>query len=407
MALHNLPKSLFCIIVLMAMTYETHCLRLGISAKKTKPIGLCQSSFMVHKYRCEEVHVTTKDGFNLSLQRISKGRNTRGENHKSRRPPVLLQHGLFVDGITWLMNSPEHNLPMILVEQGFDVWISNLRGTKYSRSHKSLRPNQREFWNWSWDELATFDLPAIVDHIYKVTGQKIHYVGHSMGTLIVLASLSERHLVDKLKSTVLLCPIAYSSHMKAQLAIIAAKAFLGEIGEMFGLAEFNPKEKPVVDFIDILCHIGGLNCYDLMATCTGKNCCLNTSTVDLFMKHEPQSTSLKNLVHFSQTVRDGVLRKFKYNTVNENMKHYGSKLPPVYNLSNIPHDFPIFLSHGGKDALSDAQDVRYLLDDLKFHNVNKIHTHFVEKYAHVDFIMGLDGKDIVYNHIISFFRYYN
>ncbi|CAN0924652.1 Triacylglycerol lipase 2 [Linum grandiflorum] len=360
MALHNLPKSLFCIIVLMAMTYETHCLRLGISAKKTKPIGLCQSSFMVHKYRCEEVHVTTKDGFNLSLQRISKGRNTRGENHKSRRPPVLLQHGLFV-----------------------------------------------EFWNWSWDELATFDLPAIVDHIYKVTGQKIHYVGHSMGTLIVLASLSERHLVDKLKSTVLLCPIAYSSHMKAQLAIIAAKAFLGEIGEMFGLAEFNPKEKPVVDFIDILCHIGGLNCYDLMATCTGKNCCLNTSTVDLFMKHEPQSTSLKNLVHFSQTVRDGVLRKFKYNTVNENMKHYGSKLPPVYNLSNIPHDFPIFLSHGGKDALSDAQDVRYLLDDLKFHNVNKIHTHFVEKYAHVDFIMGLDGKDIVYNHIISFFRYYN
>lgn len=33
----------------------------------------------------------------------------------------------------------------------------------------------------------------------------------------------------------------------------------------------------------------------------GKNCCLNASTVDLFLKNEPQSTSTKNMVHLAQS----------------------------------------------------------------------------------------------------------
>ena len=33
----------------------------------------------------------------------------------------------------------------------------------------------------------------------------------------------------------------------------------------------------------------------------GKNCCLNASTVELFLKNEPQSTSTKNLVHLAQS----------------------------------------------------------------------------------------------------------
>ena len=46
------------------------------------------------------------------------------------------------DGMQWLMNLPEQNLPMILAENGFDVWIANARGTKYSRRHTSLNPSE-------------------------------------------------------------------------------------------------------------------------------------------------------------------------------------------------------------------------------------------------------------------------
>lgn len=36
------------------------------------------------------------------------------------------------------------------------------------------------FWNWSWDELVAYDLPATFQYVHDQTGQKLHYVGHSL-----------------------------------------------------------------------------------------------------------------------------------------------------------------------------------------------------------------------------------
>lgn len=45
------------------------------------------------------------------------------------------------DGVTWLLNSPDRNLPLILADNGFDVWIANTRGTRFSRRHTSMDPS--------------------------------------------------------------------------------------------------------------------------------------------------------------------------------------------------------------------------------------------------------------------------
>jgi lysosomal acid lipase/cholesteryl ester hydrolase len=61
------------------------------------------------------------------------------------------------------------------------------RGNTYSRSHIALAPEDVEFWNFSWDEMASGDLPAIIDYVIAATGQPtIGYVGkpddvHSAG----------------------------------------------------------------------------------------------------------------------------------------------------------------------------------------------------------------------------------
>ena len=108
---------------------------------------------------------------------------------------------------------------------------------------------------------------------------------------------------------------------------------------------------------------------------------------------------------FISAVRDGVLAKYNYGRPDYNVLHYGEASPPMYNLSNIPNNLPLFISYGGRDALSDPRDVGLLLDSLKHHDVDKMTVQFIKDYAHADFIMGVDAKDLVYNALVSFFKH--
>ncbi|GAB4847960.1 hypothetical protein Ancab_027022 [Ancistrocladus abbreviatus] len=47
--------------------------------------------------------------------------------------------------MTRLLNPPDQNLPMILADSGFDVWIANTRGTRFSRNHLFLDPSNRVY----------------------------------------------------------------------------------------------------------------------------------------------------------------------------------------------------------------------------------------------------------------------
>jgi lysosomal acid lipase/cholesteryl ester hydrolase len=146
------------------------------------------------------------------------------------------------------------------------------------------------------------DMPAIVDYVCSHTGQKPHYVGHSMGTLVALAAFSEGRMVDKLKSAALLSPVAYLSHITTPIGVVLAKAFAGElISDLLGIAEFNPASPQVSNLVRTFCRKPGMNCYDLLTSFTGKNYCLNNSAADIFLKYEPQPTSTKTLIHLAQS----------------------------------------------------------------------------------------------------------
>ena len=42
----------------------------------------------------------------------------------------------------------------------------------------SLPPEGAPFWDFSWDEMAAYDLPANVDHVLAATGHsQLAYVG--------------------------------------------------------------------------------------------------------------------------------------------------------------------------------------------------------------------------------------
>jgi len=128
-------------------------------------------------FRVEQHQVETSDGYLLDLWRIpGELQDSGGE----KKPPVLLLHGVESDMMQWVMNRPSHAPAFTLARNGYDVWMGNNRGTRFGLKHATLDPKSAEFWEFSWEEMGTKDVPAFVDHIVSETGFKqISYIGHS------------------------------------------------------------------------------------------------------------------------------------------------------------------------------------------------------------------------------------
>ncbi|CAL5403401.1 unnamed protein product [Camellia sinensis] len=353
--------------------------------------GICKSMVDTQGYVCEEHTVTTNDGYILSLQRIPAGRSGK----KSNKPP---------DAAAWLLNSPDESLAFILADEGFDVWLANTRGTQYSSGHTSLSPNDPAYWDWSWDELSAYDLPAFFEYVHDQTGQDLHYVGHSLGTLMALATFSQENLLNMLRSAAMLCPIAYLGQIPTELARAAADSFLAEDLYWLGLHEFLPGGEAVANLVGEICNKTHSNCSDLMVALTGQACCVNSSTIDVLLQHALQPTATRNLIHLAQMIRKGTIAMYDYGNEDDNNKHYGQRTPPAYDMASIPKDLPLFMGYGGQDLLADVKDVQTLLDTLEDHDADKLVTVFREEYAHADFVFGVNANQVVYDPLMAFFK---
>lgn len=95
---------------------------------------------------------------------------------------------------------------------------------------------------------------------------------------------------------------------------------------------------------------------------------------------------------------------YDYGNADDNEKHYGQSMPPVYDMGSIPNDFPMYLSYGGADELSDVEDVKTLLESVKDHDPDKLVVQYKEDYAHADFVFAVNAKEVVYDPVMAFFK---
>ncbi|CAN6477773.1 unnamed protein product [Victoria cruziana] len=347
-------------------------------------------------YDCSDNQVTTEDGYVLGLQRIAS--RTTGEK---KRPPVLLQHGFLVDGMVWVLT--KQGLALALSDAGFDAWIVHTRGTKSSRRHTSLDADtDQRYWAWTWVEFAEFDIPATIDFIHNATGQRVHLVGHSLGALTILASISQHKLVDKAGAVALLAPVVYMRHVASPLLIYGANLHADKLlGSLVG-AEFLPHSGAVDFVLKTLCSFGLMNCSDILSVLTGTNCCIDSAVVESLLTYEPQSTSTRAVMHIAQMVRSGKISKYDYGNASTNDQIYGQSTPPVYDLSSLPADVPLFISRGGADALTDVKDFNSLVSSLGNQPQRMLTFHPLPEYAHADFVMGSNAGEKLHRPLISF-----
>ncbi|KAH7387712.1 hypothetical protein KP509_16G037700 [Ceratopteris richardii] len=125
----------------------------------------------------------------------------------------------FVGGDIWVLNEPSEGLGFILADAGYDVWIGNTRTTRFSFGHSSFKRSDREFWDWSVDEMAQEDLPAMLGFVSHTVGDKFHYIGYSQGSQQAFAAFSQGQLVNLVDKVVMLAPVAYVDHGTAPVAL--------------------------------------------------------------------------------------------------------------------------------------------------------------------------------------------
>jgi len=361
-----------------------------------------------HGYPAKEYKVTTEDGYILTMHRIEHGKSNAGDDFY--RPVVFLQHDFLGSSADFVIQHHSKSLGFILADYGYDVWMGNFRGNSYSREHSSLNPNKRHYWDFSIDELAHYDLPAMLTKALEVTTEgDLMFVGHGMGTTAFMAMAHYRpDLSQKIRLANFMSPMAYISNMKSPIGLLAREeGILQFFDNWFGDGELLPSSNLIDCLASLFCKnpaTVGL-CTEFVFIITGFDSeQLNITLMDSFMHHSPAGTSSKTLLHILQLVKSGGFHGFDWGSKHANEEHHGAEGIPTYNLYDV--ESPVALYYGDNDLLADITDVEKTISELPFiasipNLWIMIHEVDYTNWNHVDFVWGMDAKTYVYKDLIT------
>ncbi|CAG9858847.1 unnamed protein product [Phyllotreta striolata] len=349
-------------------------------------------------YPVENHYITTEDGYILNMHRIPHSKNSLQNNGEV----VYLQHGLLAASSDWVLLGPERGLGYLLADAGYDVWLGNVRGNRYSKNHTTYSVASEEFWNFSWHEIGMIDIPTMIDYVLKMTGKsQLYHVGHSQGTTTFYVMASQRPDYNKkVKLHISLAPIAYMNHLFSPLLRVLAIGTmpLSSTLKLIGQYEFLPSSGFFSKLMDNICDQGlekvlCKNSFFAMAGFSPNQ--MNASTIPVITTHYPAGAATKQIVHYGQEINSGRFCQFDHHF--SNFRVYGQLLPPQYDLSKI--SCPTYLIYGSNDWLAADVDVQKLFKQLP--NGQELYEVPIGTWNHVDFLFGNDAPEVVYQKVLQ------
>ena len=365
------------------------------------------------KYDCQGYDVITRDGYQLRTFRIQSKLNLEEKSKTfqkegkmdASKPPVLLQHGLADSSDCWVISqSSDTSLALFLADQGYDVWLGNNRGNKYSTGHIDPETTVKEYWDFSFDEMGTVDLPANLDLILANSEhQKAHLIGYSQGSSQIFAGLSDEAIGEEV-----------NSKASRFLAVCPPVVFSERSSFNFVLAEYSRQLKAAADSVGLHLVAPGRYSGDCLASksikklaerfpnflnyvvtfgCSDDGSENDRDTMAKYLSRSPNGASLRSFNHYGQLMKNskgkGVSRFQKYDYGEElNLKKYGTVDVPEYDLGRI--SVPVSCFKGTDDGIVDLKDCEELLNVLKEAGVEVRGDYEYKNWGHVSFVFPRD-----------------
>lgn len=360
-------------------------------AERTSTIDLIKDD----GYPAETHHVTTKDGYILGCHRIpsSDGGAT----------PVLYLHGYESASSDIVLRGRDTSLGYLMSDRGFDVWMINFRGNRYSRNHTSLDANKfhGEFWRFTWWEMGEQDLPAVIDYILSTTNLKqLQVLGHGQGmTCLYVMFHTNPSYAEKISLVSGMSPIAYTGNTAGMLLLMSP--LLYNLPEYMSEIAFLTPSEELDNFISKYCAEGMATqavCYNILFTVTGfDEAQQNKSNLVRMLQHFPSGTSGRNIVHTAQNIKQDKFQAYDWG-IRGNLDKYNSAVPPKVDLSRATSPHAIYLPHKN-DYVCQRADYSRLLEKLP--HIVKTFTVDWEKWNHMDYLTAIDAPRLLYPSILE------
>ncbi|KAL3229010.1 Sterol esterase TGL1 [Nakaseomyces bracarensis] len=343
----------------------------------------------------EDHLVRTEDDYILTLHRIPPRPGT--ANGKT----VYLHHGLLMCSDVWVCNMERHrNLPFVLHDLGFDVWMGNNRGNKYSTAHLYKQPRSKAFWDFSIDEFAFFDIPNSIQFVLdRCKVDQLICIGFSQGSAQMFAALSiSEELNKKVSHFIAIAPAMTPRGLHNRIVDTLAKSSPMLMYLFFGRNIILPSAvvwqrtihpKLFNFFIDF-----------------GNKILFNWKALNITPKQKMASysklystTSVKSIVHWFQILRAQKFQMFEEQDDMFNSLTRPYKIPRFPTKTNIKT--PILLIYGGVDSLVDINVMR---SNLPMTNVFDVK---VDLHEHLDLLWGKDTDTLVIAKVLRFIEFFS
>ena len=350
-----------------------------------------------------------------------EGAENRNREHREhiehREHPCILAHGLMDNGFSYLFKSIESNLPIMLVNEGYDVWITNNRGQINSLEHISLvysNPTSN-YWNFSFHEMGVYDLPAFIDYVLNTTGcRKVNYIAHSQGTtqFFVKGSMDINYINEHINSFTAFAPAMYIREVMGFLKSVSTSD-ITEYYYSLNLKNFwvTPYMLPMNAWLwRIMPHTLYNTLIPYICGVTSRNH-FDFDRIGVLGEHQPGGTSAQNLKHWVQNIKSGRFQMFDYGgdgqnkwvyrdyIYTNNTNHIYPPEYPVHNLKLLNMDILAFYSPA--DAIVSLSSALTSIDMLRGGNSN-VTAIQIEDYGHLDFLWAKDAHIHIYSHVLNF-----